>query len=255
MSDPTVNEVCIYSAMAFKRIAWEENRTATYAFLFILAILYIILPFEWIVWFLLGILSTIGLGTGVATGLLFLWPMVASVALEHHPFVDTWIRVLPACMFHALGSTVVELPPYLAAQSLVTQLNLETQPLYTWTVNYVTRWGAPMIFAFAIWPNSMFDMCGIASGVCNIPIYTFLVVTMAGKGLVRAPATAAVLIVANQSDILPEWMDAFVEAVLSKDGSTTGHVWTCAVTLLTLYMGWHTLRDIATNEKRYKQPR
>lgn len=252
MSDLPPTDVVVYSAKALHRIAWTEHRFATCMCLLQLAACCVVLPFDWIVWFLLGILSTIGLGTGVATGLLFLWPMVVTEAMQQDPFFDTWTRVLPACMAHALGSTVGELPPYLAAQSLVTQLNLENQPLYTWTVDYVQRWGAPMILAFAVWPNSVFDMCGIASGAANVPIYTFLTMTMTGKGLIRAPMTAAILILANQSayDILPDWMDAFLHSMLSKkEKGVSSMVWTCGVAALTLAMAWKTMKDVAQSER------
>ena len=246
-------ETAHYSQKAAIRF-WVQHQQQLLYILAVLIGLLLVLPWGWLVllgYAGLGILSTIGLGTGVHTRLLFLWPMIAAEGLSDRSFLSVMWRVLPRSIAHGIGASVGELPPYYMSQSLVSRLDLDNNSMYTWTVNYVRDYGAWMVFGFAIWPNTFFDMCGIACGVTGISVQTFLVATIGGKALVRAPITAA-LIVSMQRSMIPTSLEPFVDTYLrpllqhQDDGIGGYHVVVATVTVIMLYV---MVRDVAMQEK------
>jgi len=96
--------------------------------------------YDFVWWLVLGILSSIGFGTGLHSGIMFLWPHVISVIIKaetsqstrfpasyNHPCfaspspspnddsysnLNTLLLVLPAVIFWGSGTAIGELPPY-----------------------------------------------------------------------------------------------------------------------------------------------
>ena len=54
-------------------------------------------------WFGLGVLSSIGLGTGLHTGSMFLFPYILQIASVESTAWSTWIRTLPAVLCWGVG--------------------------------------------------------------------------------------------------------------------------------------------------------
>ncbi len=205
-----------------------------------------------IMWFFAGILSSIGLGTGIHTGILFLMPWVINVASTSDGMMVAWIKVLPAVISHGVGGAFGELPPYYLANQIISRTdNKYIQQSHTFMVNSLKKYGSIIIFLFAIWPNAFFDMCGLAAGVSDIPVTTFLCATIAGKALVKSPLIALTVISATQGAILPDFLQKYVEATLSGN-SSIGTYWTAFVACITVWMIWEIMKDIAEKEKKIR---
>lgn len=175
------------------------------AFLFLLVLFLCFLTYFYPVlrWFFSGVVSSIGLGTGANTGVLFLMPYTASVAKAHGTsFWTPYLETLPATILHAVGSACGELPPFYLADKLVTKL---PKAQIDWMIRYMQAYGWWMIFAFACWPSMFFDMCGLCAGLLKVDTPTFLSATAAGK-VVKSCVLSATLVLAVQQgkDVLPE---------------------------------------------------
>ena len=146
-------------------------------------------------WFFSGVVSSIGLGTGANTGVLFLMPYTATVAKAHNSFWAPYLQTLPATILHATGSACGELPPFFLADTLITKFVKKSQ--MEWILRYMRRYGWWMIFTFACWPSMFMDMCGLCAGVVKVNTTTFLSATIAGK-IVKSCALSAMLVMATQ---------------------------------------------------------
>lgn len=204
-----------------------------------------------IMWFFAGILSSIGLGTGIHTGILFLTPWVIRVATESSTITSAWFTVLPAVVSHGVGGAFGELPPYYLANQIISRTdNSYIKRSHVIMVDTLKKHGAIIIFLFAIWPNAFFDMCGLAAGASNIPVGVFLASTIAGKALVKSPLIALTVISATKGAILPGIIQKYVDSTLHGN-SNFGTYWTIVVGCITTWMVWETMKDVAEKEKKY----
>ena len=180
-------------------------------------------------WFVLGILSSIGLGCGMNTGLLFLFPFIAKVTLTSiycgHTSFDLYgenafkcsvlhdqpsilfifFKCLPSAISWGIGSAIGEIPPYYFAKKSKLSNNLKDYSKYfnndsyickmnTIMIEFIKKYGFYTILFFASWPNMMFDACGIACGFCLISLRNFLIPTIIGKGFIKSPMQTLFLI-------------------------------------------------------------
>ena len=170
-----------------------------------------------IYWLGLGILSTIGLGFGFHTGIFFLFPYIINtydLAEESTIFV-TVITCLPIITIWGVGSALGELPPYLLAKkydkseiSLDFISNKKLLSLYNNIKTKVTEkidfTNKKIIFSsillMASWPNLTFDMCGLLCGYYDLELKEFLIPTVIGKGLIKAPIQSAVVLYFYSND-------------------------------------------------------
>ena len=150
-------------------------------------------------WLLLGVCSSIGIGTGMHTGPLFLFPHIATVAIARGALLPTLVEIMPQTLAWGAGTALGEAPPYFAAQRLVQRVSAPDasscparalRALEAWTRRFVERYGARGVFLLSCWPNVAFDVCGIACGASGMPFLTFMGATLAGKALVKSPAQA-----------------------------------------------------------------
>jgi vacuole membrane protein 1 len=167
-------------------------------------------------WTFLGILSSIGLGFGIHTGLLVLFPLIIKTTLEKQQCIDNlfeskdecfpynfsntiainiFIELLIPIFFWGLGTAIGEVPPYIiskyAKDKDIFDLNKSEYRIIKWmnnfTVKVLKKYGFWAIAGLASWPNASFDICGIAAGQYGITFYQFLGATALGKGFIKAP--------------------------------------------------------------------
>tara|TARA_Y100000748_G_scaffold171231_1_gene143404 strand:- start:7966 stop:8682 length:717 start_codon:yes stop_codon:yes gene_type:complete len=185
-------------------------------------------------WLCLGILSAIGIGTGMPTGALYLFPHIASLTSS------------PNCIYHAIlptlswgfGTALGEIPPYFMAQSLqdrpaVVSMTNDMKP-------YIERYGATGVFLMACYPNLTFDACGIVCGLINMPAWQFFVATAAGKTLVKAPLQS-LAVVAMSKGMLGRMPPSILPSELIL-------LFQYASFALLLYFGWMCVEDLAAKE-------
>ncbi|KGG51136.1 hypothetical protein DI09_43p110 [Mitosporidium daphniae] len=146
-------------------------------------------------WFMLGIMSTIGLGSGAHTFVLFLAPFIAETA--------TTAFVIWESFFWGFGTAIGELPPYFIAKTCA--LNDKKAPFTFrpngWTDYFhsLIRWMVQKFGVFGILlcasiPNPLFDLAGngwflsvgITCGYYGIPFWSFFLATFVGKAIIKA---------------------------------------------------------------------
>ena len=125
-------------------------------------------------------MSTIGLGFGFHTGLLFLFPKI----IEEYDgsILNTFTCNFIPIVCWSIGSSVGELPPYymmLNSKDSVEEyfgeenwFNVKLNKLLL-KVNNKNARRLTIIF-LASWPNVTFDMCGLICGYIKLPIQEFL---------------------------------------------------------------------------------
>ena len=185
-------------------------------------------------WFSLGVLSSIGLGTGLQTGVLFVFPEIISrfnenkrlffiqqgsltysnteYTLDDTTIYDLIYKTYFDCIMFVLvwgvGTAVGELPPYMLALSVDIKDKKSTNKLFEMlgdnkdrvtdyidkTVYYLKRYSFLTILGLSAWPNALFDMCGVASGLVRLPMWDFLIPTIIGKALIKTPLQLAFIL-------------------------------------------------------------
>lgn len=175
------------------------------------------LIFTILYWLGLGILSTIGLGFGFHTGIFFLFPYIINTydLAEQSTIFSTILKCLPTIIIWGTGSALGELPPYLLAKKYdKTELSLDfitnkkLLRLYNSIKNKVTEkidfTNKKIIFSSILlmssWPNLTFDMCGLLCGYYDIELREFLIPTVIGKGLIKAPLQSVVVLYFYSND-------------------------------------------------------
>ena len=179
-------------------------------------------------WLFLGILSSIGLGSGVNTGLLFLFPFITKITLTavycgHTNFhiygenefqcekIDAqpslfmiFLKVIYCVLCWGVGTAIGEIPPYYIARntrlsgktidlSYINQSNI-MKYINEKMIIFIKKHGFYTVLFFASWPNMLFDACGIACGYCLISFQEFFSATLIGKAFIKSPAQALFLI-------------------------------------------------------------
>lgn len=172
-------------------------------------------------WVGLGVLSSIGLGTGLHTFVLYLGPHIAKVTLtatecntinfdETGPnsFVCppgegegvTYLEILQKVQMEALlwgiGTAIGELPPYFVARTArLSGMRMEQDEessnslmgrLKNYVPSIVNNMGFFAILLFASIPNPLFDLAGITCGHCLVPFWKFFGATLIGKAFFKA---------------------------------------------------------------------
>ncbi|KAF4650024.1 Vacuolar membrane protease, partial [Perkinsus olseni] len=110
---------------------------------------------EFVTWWIgLGVLSSVGLGTGMHSGLLFLFPhlyLVSSTAQECNNLQFDW--------------------RYAARKA-----GLEDE-------DFNQAFGGVLLMS--AWPNAMFDLCGLCCGHFLMPFWTFFSAVFLGKAVIK----------------------------------------------------------------------
>jgi hypothetical protein len=159
-----------------------RRKTAPYSplkFVCLLLFLSVFFP-TCLFWLCSGIVSSIGFGTGANTGILHLMPYQAALAQEHSPPTALGYALVPTT-FHAIGSALGELPPFLFQESVLRRLPAPVLLSINRLIPYVREYGSIIVFIFGVWPSVMFDVCGVTASLVGMPIHRFLLSTIAGK--------------------------------------------------------------------------
>jgi len=120
-------------------------------------------------------------------------------------------EVLPAAIVWGVGTALGELPPYFVTRAAKRAGNragefeeeLEdaegktdfVSRLKMLTIDFTKKHGFVGVYLLASWPNAAFDMCGMACGWLDMPLWTFLGATVLGKGLTKVAIQCAICIV------------------------------------------------------------
>eukprot|EP01111_Echinosteliopsis_oligospora_P016431 TRINITY_DN6832_c0_g1_i1.p1 TRINITY_DN6832_c0_g1~~TRINITY_DN6832_c0_g1_i1.p1 ORF type:complete len:405 (+),score=119.30 TRINITY_DN6832_c0_g1_i1:40-1215(+) len=176
-------------------------------------------------WIGLGVLSSIGLGTGLHTFVLYLGPFIAKVTLAatecHSTRIATYgatsfvcptdtteqedvsyLAILRLVQVEALlwgaGTALGELPPYFVARAArLSGMRLEKPAEEEEGTGFMARMKRQLpslvkhmgffgILLFASIPNPLFDLAGITCGHCLVPFWSFFGATLIGKAVIKA---------------------------------------------------------------------
>ncbi|XP_047517165.1 vacuole membrane protein 1 [Pieris napi] len=177
----------------------------------------------WGWWVVLGVCSSVGLGTGLHTFLLYLGPHIARVTLAAYecgglnfpspPYpndiicpteidpqytVSIWnimAKVRIESMMWGMGTALGELPPYFMARAarlsgggvaeLTADDDSKTGRAKVMIQKLVQRVGFAGILACASIPNPLFDLAGLTCGHFLVPFWTFFGATLLGKAVIK----------------------------------------------------------------------
>lgn len=158
-------------------------------------------------WFILGILSTIGIGFGLQTGVLFVVPYIidnyseeCNTNCNYTKLWEVYNNCLPSVIVWAIGSAVGELPPYFLAKnsqidlSVIANNNRIINKLFQLLKNKLKQNSFITITIFACWPSVTFDMCGLLCGYYNLSLKQFLIPTIIGKAFIKTPILLFIII-------------------------------------------------------------
>lgn len=155
-------------------------------------------------WIFLGVLSTIGLGFGLQTGIIFVIPYIlneynntqidlSSLDITNNTLVfkfKVFINTLPVVILWGFGSALGEIPPFLLVKynSNKEYIIEQTKNNYFSKFFYLLdKYRFRSILIVSAWPNITFDMCGMMCGYYDFSLYDFLVPTIIGKALIKSP--------------------------------------------------------------------
>jgi len=174
---------------------------------------------NYFIWFLLGILSSIGFGTGMQTGVLFVFPAIINEYEENIIYYSeinyniyySYIQCLPMVLFWGIGTAFGELPPYLISRKInyndtnsldkmFKMLGDNSESLRNNVKNSVEKfklnknYSYYTIICLSAWPNAMFDICGISAGLVKLKLDEFLIPTIIGKAFIKTPIQLAFIL-------------------------------------------------------------
>ncbi len=137
-------------------------------------------------WIILGVISSIGIGTGLNTSILFVIPYTIKN-------IDNIRECLIIGYLWGIGSAIGEIPPYMLAKyrgEEYKKITIENKyecinKCNKIMVKILERYGMIGIIFFASYPNMFFDLCGIICGIYQYSFYKFFIPTVIGKSLIR----------------------------------------------------------------------
>ena len=216
-------------------------------------------------WFILGILSSVGFGTGLQTGVIFVYPAIFSTYTDNYDpilsintnIINTYLRCVPFVCAWSVGTVIGELPPYLIAKTINYKDSKALDKLYEMlggngdkiknsiddTVvkfkkspkkSFVT------IILLSSWPNAMFDVCGVAAGLVRLNMYQFLIPTFIGKVCIKTPI---------QLGMLLHYYGYYGDTVKnSVDISMFYYIWNIAAISFTLYFLKESIENVVNTD-------
>lgn len=205
---------------------------------------------RYLTWILLGVASSIGFGFGMHTFVLFLAPHIAAVTMaanscnsldfpeppypteiicpDHYDNIDQQVnffnilrKVALESFMWGLGTAIGELPPYLAARLRAQAINRrsggddlhrkdQTAGWELWMIKIINKVGFLGILLCAAIPNPLFDAAGVASGMAQIPFWSFFGAVFIGKAMIKALLQASFVVLSfhkNNLDTLIQYVD------------------------------------------------
>jgi membrane protein YqaA with SNARE-associated domain len=204
---------------------------------------------KFVIWWIgLGVLSSIGFGTGFHSGLLFLFPHIIKtcttantcnslnfvtwtnmwfndsdsfICLSNDPqeyhFWELFAKVFIPCFLWGLGTSLGEIPPFLMSRlAKLASKNIEaknTEETPGWMLQFVEKYGFWGVIAFSAWPNAFFDLCGICCGQILMSFWKFFLAVFIGKSLIKINLQAIFFIVLFSNKYVDQvtWLEQFID--------------------------------------------
>ena len=208
--------------------------------------MYYILP-DYTYFLFLGVLSSIGFGTGIHTGTLVVFPKFVNIATKEEDFKTAYLTVFPYAVIWGVGTALGELPPFLMANRLFKEYNNESfSRLIKWTRHFINRFGTFGIFILSCYPNAAFDMAGILAGISDMRTSRFLFATILGKGFIKAPTQAFLIIYMTQ-----RITDESVDTSNNQKFYYLSELYSFITTILMVVTTCFTIESIANTEYKY----
>jgi hypothetical protein len=183
----------------FFKFVWSFHQSFFYYFKIFIAfsaVSLILFPSTYLFclyWFILGVMASIGFGTGMYTGILFLTPHIIQVAIKNGPdnLMMTFLELYLPTMMWGLGTAIGELPPYFMAQTKRNNRELYNNPLDAYISNEFLekafqKYGFWIMIFFSSYPNMFFDVCGFMAGYYLMTPLSFLSALIIGKVFIKA---------------------------------------------------------------------
>lgn len=231
-------------------------------------------------WVFMGIISSIGLGSGINTGVLVLFPFIYKTCIKsiycgntdfdlygNNKFncrkiigskpltMNIFSKVYHSIFFWGLGTAIGEIPPFFIARKA--RIMGENINIYLFEnkafkfindkVIYVLRkYTFYTILFFASWPNAFFDACGLASGYYLIQFNTFFIPTFIGKALIKAPLQGLfIIVVMNNNEYVSFLPKSFTDKVNNNEQTSLLFYWNIFIMISFSYFIKSTIEYVA----------
>ena len=203
-------------------------------------------------WLMLGVLSSIGFGTGLQTGILFVFPYIINDYNHHfNPLLsdrtniyNSYYRCFPRVVIWGVGSALGELPPFIIARGLNYKdsgsfttlsklIGIDSNKIKNSIGNIISKfkdnrkYSFFSILIFSAYPNAIFDMCGIAAGMVGLDLYEFIIPTIIGKGLIKTPVQLFLVLYSYVS---------YGQSITQIELGYLYYLWIVIVSVFTLYI-------------------
>ncbi|RLN59671.1 hypothetical protein BBJ29_004012 [Phytophthora kernoviae] len=166
---------------------------------------------KFVVWWVgLGVLSSVGLGTGMHSGILFLFPHIFLVVQGAQECKSLDFDSRHHMWFHPFEANCQDVPQVSTvtrAARLAGQRNEEFEEISDsksqynimnsmkdWMIRFLQKHGFFGVLLMSAWPNMAFDLCGICCGHFLMPFWTFFGATLIGKALIKVNLQAVFFI-------------------------------------------------------------
>jgi vacuole membrane protein 1 len=210
---------------------------------FIVANVFIHEQIKFVIWWVgLGILSSIGFGTGFHSGVLFLFPHIIKtcttantckslnfvtwtnmwfndsgsfICLSNDPqkyqFWELFAKVFIPCFLWGVGTSLGEIPPFLMSRLAKLANTKEETP--SRMLEFVEKYGFWGVIAFSAWPNAFFDLCGICCGQILMTFWKFFLAVFIGKTLIKVNLQAIFFIGFFSNKYVDQlaWLQRFID--------------------------------------------
>ena len=235
-------------------------------------------------WIGLGVVSSIGLGTGLHTGSLYLFPYILfstniSIKLRTTEWyydsmwnavwwndlvvVDSYpedpnfsfqkvliINLIPTILW-GLGTALGEIPPFWCSEYLREDVDGATNWFVVQSIRFtrycIHKFGLCAIILLSSYPNAFFDICGIVCGLSGMKLWKFLLGTVIGKSLIKAPLQSYVFTSISFGYYVPEFISKSVENILHSNTNYSS-IWSYFVIFITMVFLAKVMKKIAESE-------
>ncbi|AQK49179.1 Vacuole membrane protein KMS1 [Zea mays] len=166
-------------------------------------------------WISLGVASSIGLGSGLHTFVLYLGPHIAlftikavqcgRIDLKTAPYDTIQLKIQLEAVLWGIGTALGELPPYFISRAArlsgskskaVKELDAATSKedgtvastldrSKRWLLSHSQHLNFFSILILASVPNPLFDLAGIMCGQFGVPFWEFFFATLIGKAIIK----------------------------------------------------------------------
>ena len=142
--------------------------------------------------------------------------------------LNTWNifwKCFPTAFVWGVGTALGEIPPFWISRAAYLQNDSgdEIEKLYQeypkwkgtlqWMNKQISKRAFLIIFVMASYPNALFDMCGMMSGLSGISFCTFLGATLLGKAVIKIGGQLLFVILLNNTNSTGILSGFFTESV------------------------------------------